>query len=276
VVRVEGYGLVFYNFPGYSLEQFVLFAARTGFRYAEIPIQYLWNEKDPSDYAEARASEVGSLLRRHGLVPSAVSAGNDFLQPDDRALEAQIERLRRVLRLARLAGTDLVRVDGGWPKPSVPAERERYFSLIVEGLRGVMPFAEAEGYTLALDNHGVVTNDADFQVRIFEAVASPRLGANLDTMNYRWAGHDLATVARFYHVIAPWVRHVHLKDGRGSQREYRGTALGEGEIDLLAAVRELQAVGYRGPWCVEFEGDRSQAEEGYRKGLEWLRAHLGG
>jgi sugar phosphate isomerase/epimerase len=274
VVLVEGFGLVFYNFPGHTLEQFAAYAAATGFAYCEIMVGHLWKEADPGDYAEARATEVGALLRRHGLRPSAVAAGNDFLKGDAAELDRQVERLKRVCRLARLAGTDLVRIDGGWVREGDPSDREVWFQRIVEGLRGVQPFIEAEGYTLALDNHGIVTNDADFQARIFEAVASPRIGANLDTMNYRWAGHDLATVARYYHVIAPYTRHVHVKDGRGSREQYRGTVLGEGEIDLERAIAELRGAGYTGPWCVEYEGPREQAEEGYRRGLAWLAAHL--
>lgn len=274
---MEGFGLVFYNFPDYTLEQFAQYAGAAGFSYAEIMIQHLWNERDSADYAEARASEVGALLRRHGLQPSAVAAGNDFLALGDgsEALTRQVERLKRVCRLARLAGTDLIRIDGGWQKDGVPDDRDYWFAQIVAGLRGIQPFIEREAYTLALDNHGLVTNDADFQVRIFEAVGSPRIGANVDTMNYRWAGHDLATVGRYYHTIAPYARHVHVKDGTGSRGTYRGTALGDGEIDLELAVRELRGAGYAGPWCVEFEGDRAQAEEGYRRGLSWLRTHVG-
>ena len=209
---------------------------------------------------------------RHSFGVSAVSAGNDFLQVDDAGLARQVERLQRVCRLARLAGAGVVRIDGGWEKPEVP--RERWFERIVAGLSAIRPYLESEGFVLALDNHGTVTNDADFCVRIFEAVGSGQIGANMDTMNYRWAGHDLAAVGRFYHVIAPFVRHVHLKDGRGSRGQYRGTALGEGEIDLELAVRELSAAGYAGPWVVEYEGPRDEAEAGYRRGLQWLRAHV--
>jgi sugar phosphate isomerase/epimerase len=269
------YGLIFYNFPGHSLEEFAAFAASAGFSHAEIAVAHVWNEKDPqAPPPEARAAEVRALLERYGLRLSALSAGNDFLQPDDRALRQQVERLETVCRLARLCGTDTVRIDGGWPKPSVPDDRERHFELIVTALRAIRPFIEREGFTLALDNHGLVTNDADFQVRIFEAVGSPCLGANVDTMNYRWAGHDLATVARFYRVIAPYARHVHFKDGTGTRGSYRGTALGEGEIPLETALDELRAAGYRGVWTVEYEGPREQAEEGYRKGLAWLKARL--
>ncbi len=267
------FGLIFYNFPGHTLEQFAAYAGAAGFTTAEINITNIWNEKDPADNPEARAAEVRALFAKHGMRLSAVSAGNDFLQPDDAGLQHQVQRLERVARLARLAGTDLLRIDGGWDKPSVP--KERHFDLMVQGLRAAKPFIEREGFALALDNHGMVTNDADLQVRIFEAVGSRSIGANVDTMNYRWAGHDLATVGRYYHVIAPHARHVHFKDGSGSRQNYRGAALGEGEIDLELAVRELRAAGYSGPWTVEYEGPRDQAEDGYRKGLAWLKAHVG-
>lgn len=266
------FGLIFYNFPGHTLEQFAAYAGQAGFTRAEIPVSHIWNEREAGDDPEARAPRVAELLGRHGVKLSAVSAGNDFLQVDDAGLARQVERLQRVCRLARLAGAGVVRIDGGWEKPEVP--RERWFERIVAGLSAIRPYLESEGFVLALDNHGTVTNDADFCVRIFEAVGSGQIGANMDTMNYRWAGHDLAAVGRFYHVIAPFVRHVHLKDGRGSRGQYRGTALGEGEIDLELAVRELSAAGYAGPWVVEYEGPRDEAEAGYRRGLQWLRAHV--
>ncbi len=64
-----------------------------------------------------------------------------------------------------------------------------------------------------------------------------------------------------------------MKDGRGARPSYEGTALGAGELDLLAAVDALRAVQYTGPWVVEYEG-RTDHEEGYRRGLRWLREHV--
>lgn len=266
------YGLIYYNFPGHTLEQFADFAGRAGFQCAEISIGEVWREKEVADDPEARAQQVQALFARQNMRLSALAAGNDFLQPDDAGMARQVERLQRVCHLADLAGTKTIRIDGGWAKDSVP--RERWFDLMVAGLQAARPFIEREGYTLALDNHGLVTNDADLQARVFEAVGSNRLGANVDTMNYRWAGHDLVTVNRYYHVIAPYARHVHFKDGRGSRENYRGAALGEGEIDLECALRELQAAGYDGAWTVEYEGPKADADAGYRKGLAWLQARV--
>ncbi len=266
------FGLIQYNLPYDDLERFASYASGAGFGFVELPVGRFWNEADSDTDALAHARAVRELLSRHGLRISAVSAGNDFLQPDQTGLERQVQRLRRVCALAREAGTDLIRIDGGWSKDSVPQDRWR--GLIVQALQAIRPFVEREGYTLALDNHGLVTNDADLEVSILSEVGSPRIGANVDTMNYRWAGHDLATVNRFYHVIAPWARHVHIKDGRGSRGEYRGTVLGAGELDLERALAELRAAGYAGVWTVEYEGPRAEAEDGYRRGLQWLKDRI--
>ena len=267
------FGLIFYNLPGYDLERFVSFASTTGFTCAEIPVREVWDGGEVS-VAETRVRDLGRLLSDQGMRLSALSAGNNFIQATDEDLERQVERLKRVCLLARLAGTSMLRIDGGNPPKNGVAGQD-YLEPIVRGLKAIRPFIESEGFVLALDNHGLVTNDADAQVRIFEEVGSKNIGANLDTMNYRWFGHPLETVQRFYRVIAPYVRHTHMKDGHGARPAYVGTALGEGELNLQAAVDALRSVNYDGPWLVEYEG-RADHEEGYRRGLRWLRAHVAG
>lgn len=213
------------------------------------------------------------MLTSRGLRASAISAGNTFLLPDEKARRAQIDRLKRVCELAHIAGTSLLRIDGGSVRPGMADDRQLHMDLIVSGLSQLSEFIEGEGFLLALDNHGLVTNDADFQIAIFTQVGSKNLGANVDTMNYRWAGHDLATVRSFYEKIAPYAFHTHFKDGTGYRNTYVGTALGEGEIPLAYAVECLKGAGYEGPWVVEYEG-RTDAREGYRTSLEWLKAHV--
>lgn len=268
------FGLIHYNFKG-TLTEFLDYARDTGFQCTELPIQDIWNEKDNESFETARknAARVAEMLKTRGLRASAISAGNNFLLPDEEARRAQISRLRQICELARIVGTSLLRIDGGWITRGMSDDRELHLELIVSGISELRSFIEAEGFRLALDNHGLVTNDADFQIRIFEQVGSKNLGANVDTMNYRWAGHDLKTVRSFYEKIAPYTFHTHFKDGTGCRDTYVGTALGEGEIPLAYAVECLKKANYEGPWLVEYEG-KTDSREGYRKGLEWLKAHV--
>ncbi len=261
-------GLIHYNFPG-SLEDFLRYASENGFEYVEVQFRDVWPEGEENP--ERRAGEVRKLLDRYGLKASALSAGNDFVYLDEEPIKAQVRRMERLCKFAKILGTDILRTEGGRPKPDVP--QERWAEAIAGCLRRcVEEFGEREGCRFAVDNHGLITNDAELQVEVFRRVGSDLVGANLDTMNYRWFGHSLETVRRFYEIIAPYVLHTHMKDGIGAREQYRGTALGEGEVDLEWAIRCLKDAGYQGVWCVEYEG--KEPVEGYRKGLEYLRAHL--
>jgi sugar phosphate isomerase/epimerase len=135
-------------------------------------------------------------------------------------------------------------------------------------------FLEATGVTLAIDNHGIVTNDGDLLLGLLKRLDNPRIGSNLDTMNFRWAGHDIATCNRFYSELAPYVKHTHLKDGFGSMKEYRGQALGEGEIDLQHALESLRDANYNGVYLAEYEGKETEGGVGYRKCFEWMKANV--
>ena len=63
---------------------------------------------------------------------------------------------------------------------------------------------------------------------------------------------------RFYNDIAPWVRHVHIKDhvriaaGSGT-RSFRLTMPGDGEIPIRDIVRRLALDGYSGYFSLEWE-----------------------
>lgn len=137
-----------------------------------------------------------------------------------------------------------------------------------------LDFLEDLEVSLAIDNHGMVTNDGDLLYSLLSRLNHPRLGANLDTMNYRWYGHEVATCNRFYELMAPRTLHVHLKDGTGIRRDYRGAALGEGEIDLGHALKCLKTAGYHGVYCAEYEGPERENGVGYARCLDWMKANL--
>lgn len=264
------FGLIHYNLPG-TIDEFMEYAASTGFDCFEVQCSDFWLQGLTTDEAMKQAEILRKKMDNLGLTASAIAAQNDFLQPDLDRLIAQAERLKAVCGIAKILGTNILRVDGGWPKKGV--DEARYNELMIEGFKRSIEAAEKNDILFALDNHGTATNDAALQIEIIKAVGSKNMGANLDTMNYRWFGHDLETIKRFYKLIAPYVLHTHFKDGRGSRQDYVGTALGEGEIDLEYAVKCLIDSGYKGPWLVEYEG-ATDPREGYRKGLEWLRKRI--
>ncbi len=266
------FGIIHYNLPKeWSLEDFLDYCRETGFEYVELQIRDIWDESDRSSDPKKGAERVRKLVDDRGLKVSALAAGNDFVLLEGGEMHAQVRRMQRICEAAPLLGTDVIRTEGGQAKETVP--EHMYVKTISECLKRCIEFIEPAGVKLAVDNHGMVTNNADLQVQIFEAVGSQNVGANLDTMNYRWAGNELAEIDRFYEIIAPYVFHVHLKDGTGSREKYLGALLGEGEVNLPHALQCLNDAGYDGVYCAEYEGSLP-TPDGYRKYLEWMRAYV--
>ena len=262
-------GLIHYNYASSSLDDFLKFTSETGFNYVELQIGDVWNSETANP--EQNAEAVRKQVEGYGLQVSALAAGNDFVLLEEEAIRSQVDRMERIAGLAKLLGTSVLRTEGGAAKDAVP--ESRWIEAMAGCLTRCLEFAERHGVYLAVDNHGIVTNDGDLQVELFERVGSKYVGANMDTMNYRWAGHDLETVGRYYEIVAPYTLHTHLKDGTGSRGDYRGEALGEGEIDLAKAIQCLREAGYDGVWCCEYEG-RENDGTGQRKSFSWMQANL--
>lgn len=274
-------GVIHYNFPGFSLEQFLQFAAETGYKYVELSITDIWDETVEHPLAEAdiarqsrRTEAVREQLEKLGLQVSSVAARNDFLQPTAEDLDFQVARMRGIASQVRLLGPDTVlRADGGWDKASVP--QERWWPDVESCFQRCLDFIDKFQVTIAIDNHGTVTNNGPKLLELLKRLNNPLIGSNLDTMNYRWAGYSIEECNQFYTDVAPFVKHVHLKDGFGSRAEYKGAALGEGEIDLAHALSALKAANYQGVYCAEYEGKELEGGAGYRKCYEWMQRNLG-
>lgn len=263
------FGVIHYNWPGFSFTSFLRFAAETGYGWVELQLPDVWSreEADPEHHAERVRREVEA----YGLKVSALAAHNDFVVLDPEVVRLQVERMKRVCGLAQILGANVIRSEGGQPKESVP--KEKWLEAMYGCFARCVPFAEEMRIGLAIDNHGLVTNDGDLLLALIRKVNSPFVGSNLDTMNFRWFGHDLATCDRFYEQLAPHVLHTHLKDGFGSRERYRGAALGEGEIHLDYALACLRRAGYAGVYCAEYEGPEAAGGVGYAKCCAWLKQH---
>jgi sugar phosphate isomerase/epimerase len=267
------FGMIHYKAPGDTLEAFLDYVAETGFDVVELQLTDVWPEGN--DRPEAEAERVRGLFEERGIGVSAYASGNDFVYLDEDAVRHQVERMDRISKIARILGTKILRTEGGSRKDEVPREREG--EAIGECLKRCLDFAEREDVTLAVDNHGHVTNDPDTLLTALKAADSPRAGTNLDTANYRWSGHSVEKCREIYDAVAPYARHTHLKDCTGTQPDgtYIGTVHGEGEVDLIHAVAALDRQGYKGPYIAEWEGPASEDNAvAYARCLEWMRRHI--
>lgn len=258
---MEKIGVIHYNFSFEKIEDFLRWCNENNVEYVELQRRDVWDEK---------FRDVSKLLEKYNIKISQISCGNDFVQKTKEEFENQIKIVETCCKIIKNLGYNQLRIDGGWPKEGV--EESKYKEMILEGIKRAVDIAEKENVYLALDNHGQITNDYKFQLEIFEKVKSKYLGANLDTMNYRWYGYPVEELIEIYKSIAPYALHTHLKDGTGSRENYIGKVFGEGEIPLKEAIKILKDNNYKGVWCVEYEG--KDKEIGYKKCVEILREYL--
>lgn len=264
------YGVIHYNAPGANLEEFLAWVAESGFDCTELQCPDVWpkGEEKPEKVAEG----VAKLLEKYNIEAATVSLHNDFVVLAAEDVEYQVARAKRFAKVIEIIGCKILRTEGGQPKDSVPMDR--WAEAMTECLKRCAEWAEPMGAKLAVDNHGIVSNNMKVMLDTLRAVNLPKtIGTNLDTMNLRWYGNDLVDIDKYYEDIAPYVLSTHMKDGFGWREQYKGQALGEGEINLKKAVAEAKKAGYNGPWIAEYEGKEGDGV-GYRKCLAWMKANI--
>ncbi len=257
-------GVINYNFSNFSEETLFSWCRDNRVGYVELQRKSVWEDIEKPDN---KIKEIGILLQKYGIKISQISSGSDFLQKTEEDMNKQVWMVGEMCKMVKDLGFNQLRIDGGWPKEGV--DEKDYRALVLKGVSKVTEIAEREDVYLALDNHGSVTNNYILLLDVLKTINSKHLGTNLDTMNYRWYGYAVDELKDIYRQVAPYTLHTHLKDGTGSRENYKGTVLGEGEIPIRDAINILKNAGYKGVWCVEYEG--KEGAEGYRKSVEYLR-----
>jgi 3-oxoisoapionate decarboxylase len=187
---------------------------------------------------ESAIDSWASALRERGLAFVADLPGS--LDAEPAAICAWLELAAKlgasVMRatLSTLLCGDRRPMAGGW---------DAHLAARAQRLRQVLPHAEALGVCIAIENHQDATSHD--LVRLAEMVGhSPAYGVTLDTGNALAVAEDPVEFARR---VAPFVRHVHLKDytlhlAPEGFRLVR-CAAGDGVIDFPAILTVLGEQG---------------------------------
>lgn len=175
--------------------------------------------------------------------------------------EREMERLDRALDAAGELGAGMVRIFSFYVQGDYEGGRRE----VLERLSRMAEEAQRRGVVLVLENEAYLYGDVPERCReIVETVASPALGVAFDPANYVLANVD--PVDRAWPLLAPHVRHVHVKDSLphqpGDAAVYprpvatevimgRIRPAGEGSARLAEVLRLLRERGYDGLLTVE-------------------------
>lgn len=255
---------------------FVDYAAAQGVAGVEL-LDIFWSD------AEREIPVVKSRIADANMKVAVFSISNNFIQPARSARAHELTNLKRGVDIALELGTDIVRVFSGSARAGV--SQEQGSAWILEGLSAGAAYAESQGVTLALENHGKFAGRSD-QVRdIIETVGSPALRVNLDTGNFLPVGQNPTEAAQH---LADLVALAHLKDMRPAKGDeashvftapdgqlLTGSVIGDGLVDLAAIRAVLDGAGYAGWWSLEYEGGDEPLSVGVPRSLAAARQLLG-
>ncbi|WP_165065491.1 sugar phosphate isomerase/epimerase family protein [Paludisphaera rhizosphaerae] len=221
--------------PKMDMFGFLDLAASLGFDAVE-PTSYYF----PPDADEAYFSRFKRQAFLEGLDVSGTSIGNNFCVPSGEKRVEQIALAKKWIDRAAWMGAPVIRVFAGQiPKDST---EDVAFGWVIECFNEVLPYAEAKGIVLALENHGGITASADQLLKFVNAINHPNFGVNLDTGNFR-TEDPYGDLAR----LAPYAVNVQVKTEihpKGKPTE---------EADLQRIVDILVAALYAGYVVIEYE-----------------------
>jgi sugar phosphate isomerase/epimerase len=233
----------------------------------------------------ARAEELGLELTlesgaRFLLDPFRKHRPN-LLEDEPAGRARRLELLLRHVDLAADLGASVLALwAGAAPDGSVgdrrggKAAREELWARLCEGLRPVLARGRAQGVQLAFEPEpGMFVERPNGYGELVERLGADgdELGLCLDVGHCQVTGDlPVADVIRRY---APRLVLVQLDDCKSGEHEHR--MLGEGDLDLPAALSALLEVGFGGVAAVELSRDSHRGPAAAREAMERLREALG-
>ncbi len=191
------------------------------------------------DLADEDLRHLAAVLRRSGVRVSGIGSPFGKCGLDDAADTQHLQRFERVLRVADVFDTPLVRIFGFCdPDPeAAPGDSDAFAQAmprIVERLRGPVERARQEGVVLGLENEYTTLVGTCRQVRrIVDAIDSPALKICWDVASGWYTGEPILPDG--YEQVRDYICDVHVRDACAQPgqpaRHGEVCVLGEGAID---------------------------------------------
>lgn len=216
------------------------------------------------DPMECDPGHVKSVAANNGLRIANLGTyvGKGFASEDLTVQQEELRQMYRAIDMAAFFGARTIRVTPGDDDP-------RHFDRIVPWFQRSAAYAARKNIRLGFENHGGgISGNPDICRSLCVEVDSKSFGVLYEPCNLLAAGVDYHAALE---TMRNWVVHVHLKDGATTPSGFERTMLGEGVVDFLWIIRQLEAIGYKGDWALEYEVDDVPPEIGLKEWYNWFK-----
>lgn len=236
--------------PDWPLDRIVKFARDKG--YQGIELRGLLRELDlprSSDFnGPDKIRAARKMVEDNGLKFVCLGASAPLHHPEGAKREQSLDEGKRFIDLAEALGCPYVRV---FPN-NLPKDQDKAVTLqlIRQGLQTLGDHAAKTKVAVLMETHGDLIQTADI-VEVMQGVERPNVGLVWDFTNM-WSITKEAPIS-VYPKLAPYIRHVHVKDYKMQDGKMRYTLLGQGMAPAFQALDLLQRAGYKGFYSFEWE-----------------------
>ena len=187
---------------------------------------------------------IPKLLQEHNLELPAIAGHVSLMDEDSASHAANLDRLKGTIDLA----VDWALADG----PPVidttaggrPEDWESKLDLLVERIQEAAEYAQSRGVALAIEPHvGSIIDTPDRMLEVIKRAGSEAVRVNFDISHFNVMGIGIEeSVSK----MAPYARHTHVKDERGTVPDFEFLIPGEGDFDYETYLQAMQRHGYTG------------------------------
>jgi sugar phosphate isomerase/epimerase len=224
------------------------------------------------DKAEDKAylSELRKRAFDHGVKAVLITVDNqgNLGDPDQNRRRQAAENHHKWVEAAKFLGCQSIRVNAFSDEKLSPDEQAK---LVIDGLLPLVEFGATEGMNVIVENHGGLSSNGKWLVKVIKGVNLPTCGTLPDFGNFQKQGPN--AYDRYVGVaeMMPYAKGV-------SAKSYGFDAQGnETTIDYRRMVKIVLDAGYDGYLGIEFEGDKMSELEGVlatKKLLETIHSEL--
>jgi sugar phosphate isomerase/epimerase len=232
----------------------------------EYSAQFFMDKAEDMDYLR----ELKKRAADNGVKPVLItvdSQGN-IGDPNEKLRLKAVENHHKWVDAAKFLGCHSIRVNALSDEKLIPDEQAK---LVIDGLRRLVDFGSQRGMNVIVENHGGLSANGKWMVKVMKGVDSPATGTLPDFGNFPTKGPGAYDRYLGVTEMMPYAKGV-------SAKSYGFDAKGnETTIDYPRMVKIVVDSGYHGYLGIEYEGDKMSEIEGVRatkKLLETIRNEL--
>jgi sugar phosphate isomerase/epimerase len=214
---------------------------------------------------ECDPAQIKSLAEAHGLKIANLGTyvGKGFASDDLAVQQEELKQMYVAIDLAVMFGAHTIRVSPG-------NDDAKMVDRLIPWFQRSAAYAQRKNIRLGFENHGGgISGNPLVCKQLAAEVENPYFGVLYEPCNLLAAGVDYH---KAFDIMKGHITHVHFKDGATTPSGFQRTMIGEGVIDFLWVIKQLDASGYKGDWALEYEIHDEPPETGLKKWYQWFNA----